>query len=60
MIGAISAFGTAAHNLDERVRLVESVEYLPVPWSCLERGQDGMPDHHAPIIRISRPCVIRY
>ena len=29
-----------------------------MPRLDLERGQDRMPDHHAPIVRSSRPCKV--
>lgn len=55
MIGSISDFGTTANKIDQGVRLVESIEHLPVSRLVPERGQEGMPDHLAPIVRNNRP-----
>ena len=55
MIDSTSDFRTSANKIDQGVRLVESIEHLSVSRLDLERGQEGMPDHLAPIVRNNRP-----
>ena len=55
MIDSTSDFRTSANKIDQGVRLVESIEHQSVSRLDLERGQEGMPEDLAPIVRNNRP-----